>query len=226
MILKGFRILDMSSLLPGPMCSLFLADLGAEVIKIESPKCDMMRYLEAESIKSPYFEALNRNKKSVVIDIKSKEGKEMFLGLAKEADVVIEGMRPGKAGILGVGYNSVKKINPGIVYCSISGYGQKGPLKNKAGHDLNYASLSGLLDVISHSPFVPGVQVADAGSALVAAVSILAALLHREKTGKGTYIDVSVFNSAISLIGMHIAHRSVSKKSDTILSGAMPCYNV
>lgn len=226
MILKGFRVLDMSSLLPGPMCSLFLADLGAEVIKIESPEGDMMRYFEMQRGKSPYFEALNRNKKSVVIDLKTKEGKVMFLELAREADVVIEGMRPGKAGNLGVGYNNVKKVNPGIVYCSISGYGQKGALKNKAGHDLNYASLSGVLDVISPSPFVPGMQIADAGCALVAAVSILAALLHREKTGKGSHIDVSVLNSTVSLISMHIAHRSVSKKSDTILSGAAPCYNI
>lgn len=226
MLLKGFRILDMSSLLPGPMCSLFLADLGAEVIKIESPKGDMMRYLEVESGKSPYFEALNRNKKSVVIDLKTKEGKSIFLKLAKEADVVIEGMRPGKASILGVGYDSVRRVNPRIVYCSISGYGRKGNYKNRAGHDLNYASLSGLLNAISLSPSVPGVQFADSGAALVAAISILAALLHREKTGKGEHIDVSILKSAVSLVGMHIAHRSVSNKSDTILSGATPCYNI
>ncbi len=226
MLLKEFRILDMSSLLPGPMCSLFLADLGAEVIKIESAKGDMMRYFGMHGDKSPYFEALNRNKKSVVINLKTKEGKSMFLEIAKEADVIIEGMRPGKTHLLGVGYNSIKKVNPRIVYCSISGYGQKGTLKDKAGHDLNYASLSGMLDVMSSSPSVPGVQVADVGCALVAAISILAALLNREKTGKGSYIDVSVFKSALSLISMHIAHHSVSKKLGSVLSGTTPCYNI
>ena len=179
MLLKGLRVLDMSALLPGPMCSLFLADLGAEVIKIESPKGDMMRRFEICGEKSPYFEALNRNKKSVVIDLKTKEGKSSFLKLAKNADVIIEGFRPGKLNDLGVGYSAIKKLNPKIVYCSISGYGQKGHLKNKAGHDLNYASLSGILDVMSFFPFVPGVQVADVGCALIVAVSILAALIHR-----------------------------------------------
>ena len=226
MLLKGLRVLDMSALLPGPMCSLFLADLGAEVIKIESPKGDMMRRFETCGEKSPYFEALNRNKKSVVIDLKTKEGKSNFLKLAKNADVIIEGFRPGKLNDLGVGYNAVKKLNPKIVYCSISGYGQKGHLKNKAGHDLNYSSLSGILDVMSVPPSVPGVQIADVGCALIAAVSILAALIHRGRTGKGNNIDVSVFNSALSLINIHIAQRSVSKKSRTVLSGTKPCYNI
>jgi len=226
MLLKGLRILDMSALLPGPMCSLFLADLGAEVIKIESPKGDMMRRFEICGEKSPYFEALNRNKKSVIIDLKTKEGKSSFLKLAKDSDVIIEGFRPGKLNDLGVDYSAVKKLNPKIVYCSISGYGQKGHLKNKAGHDLNYSSLSGILDVMSFPPSVPGVQVADVGCALIATVSILAALIHQGRTGKGNNIDVSVFNSALSLINIHIAQRSVSKKSRTVLSGAKPCYNI
>ena len=226
MLLKGIKVLDLSTLLPGPMCSLFLADLGAEVIKIESPKGDMMRHFEIYGKKSPYFEALNRNKKSVVIDLKTKEGKSNFLKLAKNADVIIEGFRPGKLNDLGVGYNAVKKLNPKIVYCSISGYGQKGHLKNKAGHDLNYSSLSGILDVMSVPPSVPGVQVADVGCALIAAVSILAALIHHGRTGKGNNIDVSVFSSALSLVNIHIAQRSVSKKSRTVLSGTKPCYNI
>src|SRR3989344_5872648 len=115
MILKGFRILDMSSLLPGPMCSLFLADLGAEVIKIESPKGDMMRHFESADGKNPYFDALNRNKKSVVIDLKTKKGADLFLRLAKDADVIIEGFRPGKIDSLGAGYNDARKANPKII---------------------------------------------------------------------------------------------------------------
>ena len=226
MLLKGIKILDLSNLLPGPMCSLFLADLGAEVIKIESLRGDMMRIFESSNYKSPYFSALNRNKKSVVLNLKTKEGKKIFIQLARNADVIIEGFRPGKIDLLGVGYKNIRKINPKIVYCSITGYGQRSPYRNKAGHDLNYSSLSGMLDLMSTKPFVPGVQVADVGCALVAALSILASLFYREKHRKGNYIDVSVFNVALSLISIHIAQRSVSRESKTVLSGSKPCYNV
>src|SRR3989338_3376369 len=114
MLLKVIKVLDLSTLLPGPMCSLFLADLGAEVIKIESPKGDFMRHFEAADGRSPYFDALNRNKKSVVLDLKAKENKSIFMELAKNADVIIEGFRPGKVDALGLGYKDVKKINPRI----------------------------------------------------------------------------------------------------------------
>mgnify|MGYP001558029431 CR=1 FL=1 len=226
MLLKGIRILDLSTLLPGPMCSLFLADLRAEVIKVESLDGDPMRYFERVNNISPYFSALNRNKKSIALNLKKGEGKKIFRKLAKNTDVIIEGFRPGKVDALGIGYKDIKKINPKIIYCSISGYGQKGIYKDKAGHDLNYSSLSGLLDVMSANPFVPGVQVADVGSALIAAFSIVASLFYRERSGKGNYIDLSVFNSALSLVSIHIAHRSVSKNIKTVLSGSKPCYNV
>src|SRR3989344_8060148 len=227
MLLKGVNVLDLSNLLPGPMCSLFLADLGAEVIKVESLSGDAMRYFEAKQKNtSPYFKALNRNKKSVALNLKAEEGKEIFMRLAKNADVVIEGFRPGKVEALGISYKSLRKINPKIVYCSITGYGQKGAYRNKAGHDLNYAALSGVLDVISEKPFVAGMQIADAGSALIAAFAIAAALFQREKTGKGEYIDIAVTDGALSLISMHLAYRSISNNRKTILSGSMPCYNV
>lgn len=226
MLLKGVKVLDLSTLLPGPMCSLFLADLGAEVIKIESQKGDLMRHFEEVNGKSPYFEALNRNKKSVVLDLKTKAGKSSFMKLAKGADVIIEGFRPGKLDALGLGYKDVKRINPKIVYCSVTGYGQKGTYKDKAGHDLNYSSLSGLLDIISSKPFVPGVQIADVGCAVMAAFSIVSSLFYRERSGKGNYIDVSIFKSALSLISIHLAQRSLSKNKSTILSGSKPCYNV
>lgn len=226
MLLKGIKVLDLSTLLPGPMCSLFLADLGADVIKIESPKGDLMRSFESINDKNPYFAALNRNKRSIVLDLKTSEGKREFMSLAKSADVIIEGFRPGKMDSLGIGYKDAKKVNSKIVYCSITGYGQKGKLRNKAGHDINYSSLSGLLDVMSDKPLVPGIQIADVGCALVAAFSILAALIYREKTGKGNYIDVSIFKSALSLINTHIARSSLSKSSKTVLSGGKPCYNL
>ena len=192
MLLKGIKVLDLSSLLPGPLCSMMLADLGAEVIKIESPKGDMMRTFE-----NSFFKALNRNKKSIVIDLKTSEGKQIFKRLAKNADVIIEGFRPGKLGSLGLGYNEIRKINPKIIYCSITGYGQKGKNKDKAGHDLNYSALSGMLHVISEKPIVPGVQIADVSSAFIAAFSIASSLLQRERTDKGNYIDVSMFRSSL-----------------------------
>ena len=226
MLLKGLRVLDLSTLLPGPMCSLFLADLGADVIKIEGPKGDLMRSFELNNNKSPYFDALNRNKRSIMLDLKTNEGKKKFMLLAKKSEVIIEGFRPGKMDALGIGYKDIKKVNSKIVYCSITGYGQKGAFRNKAGHDLNYSSLSGLLDVMSNKPFVPGVQVADVGCALIAAFSILAALIHREKHKEGNYIDASIFSSALALISIHIAQNSTSKKSKTVLSGTKPCYNV
>lgn len=226
MLFKGIRVLDLSNLLPGPMCSLFLADLGADVIKVENIKGDPMRGFEVKNNQSPYFSALNRNKRSISLNLKTAEGKEIFMKLAKLSDVIIESFRPGKMDSLGIGYDDVKKINSKIIYCSLSGYGQNGKFKDRAGHDLNYSSLSGLLDVMHSKPLVPGVQVADIGCALMAAFSIASSLFNRERGGEGNYIDMSIFHSALSLINIHIAQRSVSKKSETILSGTKPCYNI
>ncbi|MBI2102151.1 CoA transferase [Candidatus Woesearchaeota archaeon] len=225
-MLKGINVLDLSNLLPGPMCSLLLAELGADVIKVESPSGDPMRYFENVNGKNPYFAALNRNKKSISLNLKADEGKKIFMALAKDADVIIEGFRPGKVDALGIGYKAVKKINPGIVYCSITGYGQKGAYRNKAGHDLNYASLSGMLDAMFQKPIVAGVQVPDTSSALVSAFAIVASLLSRQKSGRGCYIDVAVLDTALFVIGIHMAYRSVSENIDTVLSGSKPCYSI
>lgn len=221
MLLKYIRVLDLSTLLPGPLCSMLLADLGAEVIKVESPKGDMMRNFE-----DSFFKALNRSKKSIVIDLKTSEGKQIFKRLSKNADVIIEGFRPGKFDSLGLGYSEIKKINQDIIYCSITGYGQKGKNKGNAGHDLNYSALSGMLHVINKNPIVPGVQIADVSSALVAAFSIVASLFQRERNGRGSHIDVSIFNSALSFIGSHIAKYSSNENFNHILSGNTPCYNI
>lgn len=221
MLLKGIRVLDLSTLLPGPLCSLILADLGADVIKIESPKGDMMRTFE-----SSFFRVLNRNKKSIVIDLKTKEGKQIIGRLAKNADVIIESSRPKKIDSLGLGYKNAKKINPKTIYCSITGYGQKGKNKDKAGHDLNYAAASGLINILHHKPIVPGVQIADVSSSFVAAFSIIASLLHRQRTGNGNFIDVSIFNSALFIIGIHLAKYSLSQNFNQILAGKKPCYNI
>ncbi|MBI2655779.1 CoA transferase [Candidatus Woesearchaeota archaeon] len=221
MLLKDIRVLDLSTLLPGPLCSMLLADLGADVIKIEGPKGDMMRNFE-----DSFFKTLNRSKKSIVIDLKAAEGKQIFKRLAKNADVIIEGFRPGKLDSLGLGYNEIKKINDDIIYCSITGYGQKGKNKDKAGHDLNYLALSGMLRMINEKPIVPGIQVADVSSALVAAFSIAASLYQRERSGKGSHIDVSIFSSALSFMGIHLAKYSLDKDFNRILSGKTPCYNI
>ncbi|MBI2650187.1 CoA transferase [Candidatus Woesearchaeota archaeon] len=226
MLLKGIKVLDLSNLLPGPMCSLFLADLGADVIKVENLRGDLMRSVDPNKSKSPYFAALNRNKKSIALNLKTSEGKLIFTKLAKNADVIIESFRPGKLHSLGLGYEDIKKANPKIIYCSITGYGQKGPNKNKAGHDLNYSALSGLLDVLSDKPFVPGAQIADVCCAIIAAFSIVSSLFYTGKSGKGNYIDASIFNSALSLISIHIAQHSLSGNRKTILAGSKPCYNV
>ena len=228
MLLKGIKVLDLSNLLPGPMCSLFLADLGADVVKIESLNGDPMRYFEAikQNKSSPYFLALNRNKRSIALNLKTSEGRKIFMRLSRDADVIIEGFRPGKVDALGIGYKTIKKINSKIIYCSITGYGQKGAYKNQAGHDLNYVALSGVLNVISKSPFVAGVQIADVSSAIIAAFAIVSSLLYRKNHGKGDYIDVAVLNVALSIIGMHIAYSSVSKNTNAILSGSKACYNV
>jgi len=221
MLLKDIRVLDLSTLLPGPLCSMILADLGAEVIKIESLQGDMMRIFECQ-----FFKALNRNKKSIAMNLKENDGKKIVKRLAKNADVILEGFRPGKLDSLGLGYSEIKKINHDIIYCSITGYGQKGKNKDKAGHDLNYSALSGMLHMTNGKPIVPMVQIADVSSALVAAFSIVASLLQRERSGKGDYIDVSIFNSALAFIGIHLAKYSSNQSFNQTLSGNTPCYNI
>ncbi|MBI3026828.1 CoA transferase [Candidatus Woesearchaeota archaeon] len=226
MLLKGIRVLDLTTLLPGPMCSLFLADLGAEVVKIEGLHGDFMRSVVFRNTQT-YFSALNRNKKSIAIDLKKSKGKEIFMKLAKKADVIIESFRPGKADSLSIGYKNIRKINPKIIYCSISGYGQYAKYKNRAGHDLNYIASSGLLEALSLKPYVPCIQIADTSCAVTAAFSIASSLFYREKSGNGNYIDVPIFSSALSLIGIHIAHYSIAGGAKTLLSSNnTPCYNV
>ena len=226
MLFKGIRVLDMSTLLPGPMCSLFLADLGADVIKVEYLSGDLMRGFETSNKDSAYFSSLNRNKKSIALNLKTDNGKKIFLKLAKQSDVIIESFRPGKAESLGLGYECIKRTNPKIIYCSITGYGRKGRYRDKAGHDINYSALSGLLDVLSPKPFVPGLQIADVGCAIIAAFSIASSLFYREKTCKGNFIDISIMDSALALINIHIAQYSKTHNLKSILSGNMPCYNI
>ncbi|MFJ7973411.1 CaiB/BaiF CoA transferase family protein [Psychrobacillus sp. NPDC096389] len=208
-ILNGLKVLDFSTLLPGPFATMMLADMGAEVVKVEAPnRTDLVKYLgPMDGDVSATFGHLNRSKRSLALDLKQPEAKEIIYQLIQQYDIVIEQFRPDVMDKLGIGYEQLKEINPKIIFCSITGYGQTGPLRNRAGHDINYLSLAG---VTSYSyrknqiPVPPGVQVADiAGGSMPAVIGILAAVYHREKTGEGQQIDVSLTDVAFSLNAMY-----------------------
>ena len=190
-LLKGLKMLDLSRLLPGPYCSLLLADLGMEVFKIEDPEMgDYMRVMgPARKKTAPISYALNRNKKSMILNLKVKEGKEIFYKFIDTYDILLEGFRPGVMDRLGIGYQELKKRNPRVIFCSLSGYGQDGPYRERSGHDINYIGLGGILELTGPKrvdPIIPGTQIADiGGGGMMAAIAILAAIVHREKTGEG-----------------------------------------
>lgn len=232
--LEGIRVLDLSRMLPGPYCSMMLADLGAEVIKVEEPSGDPTRrsppIIDGHS--SP-FAQINRNKKSIAIDLKQAEGRDIFLKLASTADCVLEQFRPGVVDRLGINYAAVAEVNPRIVYCSLTGFGQDGPHRERSGHDLNYLALSGVLGLTTDErgkPAIPGVQVADLAGGMIAGFAILAALLARERTGRGQYVDVSMFDVMLSMLPIPAAHHfagaTIPVGGKYVLTGAYPFYNV
>jgi len=183
MPLDGIRVLDLSHMLPGPYCTMVLADMGAEVLKVENPNGgDSFRTRKplAKEEGTAYL-MLNRNKKSMKLNLRSNEGREIFLQMVQAYDVILEQCRPGVVRRLGIDYETVRKINPGIVYCSLSGYGQTGPYRDMPGHDINYLSISGLLETIGvydGPPVIPGIQIGDiGGGALWSALAIVIALV-------------------------------------------------
>lgn len=237
--LAGLKVLDLSRLLPGGFCSLLLADLGAEVLKVEDTGMgDYIRwappYVEGaqDSARSALFLSLNRNKRSIRVDLKSEQGREVLLRLARDHDVLLESFRPGVLDRLGVGYERLKQENPRLVYCAISGYGQDGPKRDAAGHDMNYLALGGLLGLTGEPdgpPIQTAVQIADiGGGALMAAVGILAALRERERSGKGQVVDVSMFDGALSFAAMTAAQTllegATPQRGQLSLSGLYACY--
>ena len=234
--LQSIRVLDLSRLLPGPFCTMLLADFGAEVIKIEAPELgDYARHYEPKiDENSVMFHSLNRNKKSVTLDLKTDEGKDQFLQMVGKADVVVESFRPGVMKRLGLDFPVLEKINPRLIYCAISGYGQTGPYAEMPGHDINYISYAGLLELMGEKdgkPIVPAVQVADlAGGAYPAVTGILLALLEREKSGKGQFIDISMMDGVISLLQStlpnYLMKNIPSKRGEQMLSGGLACYEV
>lgn len=236
--LAGLRVLDLTRLLPGPVCTLHLADLGAEVIKIEEPGAgDYARTLGLGAVPgddSFFFRVLNRNKYSLRLDLKRPAGVEVFLRLARDADVIVESFRPGVVDRLGVGYAAVRAINPRIVYCAISGYGQDGPWRERAGHDLNYLATAGVLDQIGSregDPVIPNLQLADLlGGALTAVMGILAAVIGARASGEGRYLDVAmtdaVFAHAYSLLVSVLARGRTLPRGTDDLSGGLPAYGL
>lgn len=229
--LQNIKILDLSRLLPGPYCSMILADLGCEVIKIEEPQTgDYIRwippFIKGESAR---FLAVNRNKKSMTLNLKTEKGREIFFNLVQKSDVVLESFRPGTLQRLHIDYERAQKVNPGIIYCSITAYGQSGPYKEKAAHDINIIGLGGILS-ITENKTLPGIQIADTTSGLLACISILTALLAREKTKKGQHIDVSMLDGVISLLSIHAGEYFATKvppvPEKMALSGGLACYNV
>jgi len=234
--LAGIRVLDLTRLLPGPVCTLHLADLGADVIKIEDTGAgDYARTLGAEAGKTaPVFLAINRNKRALRLDLKNPAGVEIFLKLAKDADVVVESFRPGVVDRLGVGYAACSKVNPRIVYCAISGYGQTGPYRDLAGHDVNYCGYAGFVDQVGTAggdPAIPNLQVADIlGGAVVPAMGILAALLDAQRSGQGRYVDVSMTDGVLAhnlqALAAVASTGKVNERGADFLTGREPCYAV
>jgi crotonobetainyl-CoA:carnitine CoA-transferase CaiB-like acyl-CoA transferase len=239
--LDGVKVLDLSRLLPGPFCSLLLADLGAEVLKVEDTGMgDYVRWTppyvgdeaaKARGTASVQFDALNRNKQSIQLDLKSEAGTEILLKLVAEHDVVLESFRPGVLDKLGVGYERMKSVNPGLVYCAITGYGQDGPFKLRAGHDMNYLGLNGLLGLTGAkdgAPVQAAGQIADiGGGAQMAAIAILAALVKKNATGKGAELDISMTDGALSWLAMPAAAAlagDARERGDVDLAGKWACY--
>ncbi len=222
--LSGVRVLDLSRMLPGPYCSMILADHGAEVIAVEDRK------FQDDGL---FFNDLNRNKSHISLNLKTPEGLEIFFKLAEKADVILEGFRPGVVQRLGVDYGAVRKCNPKIIYCSISGYGQTGPMRNLVGHDVNYIANAGVLDLVGDRggrPIIPGVQIADiAGGAMNAAVGILLALFARETSGEGQYIDISMTDGVVGLLSLPYyfsrQNGQPQKAGESLLSHRYACYN-
>lgn len=233
--LRGIRVLDLSRLLPGPYCTMILADFGAEVIKIEEPgRGDYSRSFPPFLKDFGYWHLqLNRNKKSVVLDLKSEAGRNAFLELAKTADVVVESYRPGVLKKLGIDYATVSKLNPKIIYCSLTGYGSKGPLAKQADHDIGYVSLAGITAMSGEDggkPAIPGVLMADMNSALSAGMSIMIALRHAEQTGQGQEIDIALYNVAMTLMpgaaSLYFGSGFVAERGNNWLTGQNANYNI
>ncbi|MCL6610875.1 MAG: CoA transferase [Peptococcaceae bacterium] len=227
-MLEGVKILDLSMNLPGPYCTMLLSDLGADVIKIEEPRIGD----QARVLNEPFFDQLNRGKRSVKLNLKNTAGRQAFLELARHSDAVLESFRPGVVERLGVDYRAVSAVNPRIIYCSISGFGQDGPMRDVPCHDLNIISMTGIqhmTGVRGGPPVMPSVLIADTATGTLAALAIVAALWQRTVKNRGQYLDLSMYESCFSWQHIHAAFLLSGFEygaGEGMLSGAAPCYNL
>lgn len=238
--LAGVTVLDLTRLLPGGYCSLLLADMGADVLKIEEPgRGDYLRaFPPLGHTQSRLFTALNRGKRSLTLNLKTERGRKILLDLARRADVLLESFRPGVLDRMGLGYSTLRSANPRLIVCAISGYGQRGPLSARAGHDLNYLGYAGALpqfaprraDGVVPPPVVPGLQLADlGGGAFPATIAILAALFARERSGRGQFLDIAMTDGVLHWLLMLAAQHWAGGAPDGghgPLSGGYACYSI
>ncbi len=236
--LEGIKVLDLSRLAPGPFATMILGDLGADVLMIEAPSgtvSEMHRpWAEHDGGREDAFDPLRRNKRSMVLNLKTSEGREVLHKLVAESDVLMEGFRPGVIERLGCDYKTLSAVNPRIVLCSISGYGQTGPYVDQVGHDINYISIGGMLGLIGWPgtpPAIPGNIVADfAGGGLHAAMAVLAAIVARQTTGRGQHVDIAMSDGVMYLLATWLknvlAGAEPPARGVSFLNGALPFYNV
>jgi crotonobetainyl-CoA:carnitine CoA-transferase CaiB-like acyl-CoA transferase len=232
--LSGIRILDLTLLYPGPLATMMLADMGADVVRLEHPSRPDLVHLLPPFVgnESAAYLSLNRSKRSLALDTGKEEGRKVFFDLVKTADLVVEQFRPGVLDRIGIGYKEAVRFNPRIIYLSITGFGQDGPYRRKPGHDINYMGLAGLLSQMKTGKemTVPGFQTADvAGGAYLSIIACMAGLWHREKTGKGQKIDVSMMDGILPLLTLQLAQCWGSQAKEepiNFLDGSFSCYGV
>lgn len=239
--LEGIKVLDLTRGGPGPFHTFVLGDLGAEVIRVEAPLTAGAKQAGIQSLvageegrRTTLYYALHRNKKSIAINLRSEKGRKIFYKMAETADVISEGFRPGVTQRLKIDYDTMSKINPRIIYCSITGYGPDGPYSQLPGHDINYLSFAGALDLIGNKgdkPAVPLNLVADFGAGgMYAAIGVLSAIVARSKTGRGQFVDIALTDGVISLLthaaGNYFRTNVLSKRGETSTGGGYPYYAV
>lgn len=234
--LEGCRVLDLSQLLPGSLCTQILADLGADVLKIENPKGgDSFRWTPplVKTLGS-FFHVTNRNKRGMTLNLRAPEGRRIFLSMVEKADILLDNFRPGAMKRMGLGYDDLKEINPRLIYCSLTGFGQDGPYQNRAAHDINFLAISGILDLLGERagrPIVPAIQIAGAGGGgLNAALGILASVIRRERTGKGQYLDVAILDGLTPFLGLvmsqYMANGQLPQRGESLVGGGYAFYQV
>jgi crotonobetainyl-CoA:carnitine CoA-transferase CaiB-like acyl-CoA transferase len=235
LLLEGITILDLTRLLPGPYGTMLLADLGAEVIKVEELEVGDYAREFSPSIggEGAVFQAVNRNKQSLAVNLKAEEGKTVFRRLCAVTDAVVEQFRPGVMERLGLGWDALRMINPRLVYCALTGYGQDGPYRGRVGRDVNYIASGGILGLTGPEggpPVLPGVQIADLSGGMMASFGIVAALLARERTGEGRFVDVAMLDTVLSWLALpaaiFAATGEVPTRGRLFLSGGLPGYQV